>query len=482
MAYVAVKGGREAIASAADYLHYFQTQGDSDPLEVDQIQDQLYLAVDRVMGEGSLYAPDLAALSLKQSAGDTLEAAFMVRAYRTTQPRIDYSLPADTARMRVIRRISAAFKDIPGGQILGPTSDYTLRLLDFALLGESSADRNARHGADHGSPAGQRSGAGCPAEGHRYSAAREPAGGAHTHQAAGRPQPDDVTRQSITLPASRSAALQTMAMGETGGLLALAYSNMRGYGNVHPTVGELRVGYMPIEIENRWSGKTETIGHDQSHRSRGDQQFGKRRSGAKIYPGLWIVLRAQRDQGDLHGGAGPGHAIQRARLGVRGSGVCALCIRTASSPWGSATISSCPTMSPFSRPSTGCANLRRNMNADQWIRSTSEHPFAPYNFAFIDEGAKREIRRKILKAVAIPGYQVPFGSRDMPIARGWGTGGLQITLSIIGPKDVLKVIDQGCRRQCQRRQYQAICRASHRRCPDRGDPGGHHHSDTPPGA
>jgi alpha-D-ribose 1-methylphosphonate 5-phosphate C-P lyase len=83
------------------------------------------------------------------------------------------------------------------------------------------------------------------------------------------------------------------------------------------------------------------------------------------------------------------------------------------------------------------------MNADQWIRSTSEHPFAPYNFAFIDEGAKREIRRKILKAVAIPGYQVPFGSRDMPIARGWGTGGLQITLSIIGPKDVLKVIDQG---------------------------------------
>jgi alpha-D-ribose 1-methylphosphonate 5-phosphate C-P lyase len=68
---------------------------------------------------------------------------------------------------------------------------------------------------------------------------------------------------------------------------------------------------------------------------------------------------------------------------------------------------------------------------------------APYNFAFIDDGAKREIRRKILKAVAIPGYQVPFGSRDMPIARGWGTGGLQITLSIVGPKDTLKVIDQG---------------------------------------
>ncbi len=66
-----------------------------------------------------------------------------------------------------------------------------------------------------------------------------------------------------------------------------------------------------------------------------------------------------------------------------------------------------------------------------------------YNFAFLDEGSKREIRRSILKAVAIPGYQVPFGSRELPIGRGWGTGGIQITLSIIGRDDVLKVIDQG---------------------------------------
>ncbi len=66
-----------------------------------------------------------------------------------------------------------------------------------------------------------------------------------------------------------------------------------------------------------------------------------------------------------------------------------------------------------------------------------------YNFAFLDEGSKREIRRTILKAVAIPGYQVPFGSRELPIGRGWGTGGIQITLSLIGQEDVLKVIDQG---------------------------------------
>jgi alpha-D-ribose 1-methylphosphonate 5-phosphate C-P lyase len=66
-----------------------------------------------------------------------------------------------------------------------------------------------------------------------------------------------------------------------------------------------------------------------------------------------------------------------------------------------------------------------------------------YNFAFFDEGSKREIRRATLKAIAIPGYQVPFASREMPIGRGWGTGGLQLTLSLIGKNDVLKVIDQG---------------------------------------
>lgn len=66
-----------------------------------------------------------------------------------------------------------------------------------------------------------------------------------------------------------------------------------------------------------------------------------------------------------------------------------------------------------------------------------------YNFAFFDEGSKREIRRATLKAIAIPGYQVPFASREMPIARGWGTGGLQLSLSLVTKKDVIKVIDQG---------------------------------------
>jgi alpha-D-ribose 1-methylphosphonate 5-phosphate C-P lyase len=66
-----------------------------------------------------------------------------------------------------------------------------------------------------------------------------------------------------------------------------------------------------------------------------------------------------------------------------------------------------------------------------------------YNYAFLDEQTKKEIRRKTLKAVSVPGHQVPFGSREMPLARGWGTGGLQLSLSLIGPNDVFKCIDQG---------------------------------------
>src|SRR5690606_4764852 len=84
----------------------------------------------------------------------------------------------------------------------------------------------------------------------------------------------------------------------------------------------------------------------------------------------------------------------------------------------------------------GCASPRiqrgRRMNA-----------LPEYNFAYLDEQTKRMIRRAILKAIAIPGYQVPFASREMPMPYGWGTGGVQVTASILGPDDVLKVIDQG---------------------------------------
>ena len=133
--YIAVKGGEAAVA-ASRALVAAARRGDPavPPLEVAQVQSQMGLAVSRVMAEASLYDPELAALALVQAQGDTVEAAFLLRAYRTTLPRLAYTEPVDTDAMRAKRRVSAIFKDLPGGQVLGPSYDYTLRLLDFALL------------------------------------------------------------------------------------------------------------------------------------------------------------------------------------------------------------------------------------------------------------------------------------------------------------------------------------------------------------
>ena len=135
--YVAVKGGEKAIDNAHAWLSE-ERRGDLaiEELSSDQIKEQLSLAVNRVMAEGSLYDPDLAALAIKQSRGDLIEAIFLLRAYRTTLPRFGCSNAVDTDRMTCIRRISATFKDAPGGQVLGPTFDYTHRLLDFKLAAD----------------------------------------------------------------------------------------------------------------------------------------------------------------------------------------------------------------------------------------------------------------------------------------------------------------------------------------------------------
>src|SRR5262249_43206125 len=118
-------------------------------LTLDQIDQQLGLAVDRVMTEGSLYDRELAALAIRQARGDLIEAIFLARAYRTTLPRFGASRPLDTGSMVVRRRVSATFKDVPGGQILGATFDYTHRLLDWSLAApaERNGDEAARDSA-----------------------------------------------------------------------------------------------------------------------------------------------------------------------------------------------------------------------------------------------------------------------------------------------------------------------------------------------
>src|SRR5580700_4495256 len=141
--YVAVKGGERAITAAHELLAEARRGDPAVPeLSLAQIEHQLALAVDRVMTEGSIYDRELAALAIKQARGDLVEAIFLLRAYRTTLPRLAASLPIDTGSARLERRISATFKDLPGGQLLGPTFDYTHRLLDFDLAKAEPAPRS----------------------------------------------------------------------------------------------------------------------------------------------------------------------------------------------------------------------------------------------------------------------------------------------------------------------------------------------------
>lgn len=140
------KGGEKAI-DAAHALQESRRRGDTDlpELSVAQIEQQLNLAVDRVMTEGGIADRELAALALKQASGDNVEAIFLLRAYRTTLAKLAVSEALDTTGMRLERRISAVYKDIPGGQLLGPTYDYTHRLLDFYPAGKRrSADADHR--------------------------------------------------------------------------------------------------------------------------------------------------------------------------------------------------------------------------------------------------------------------------------------------------------------------------------------------------
>ena len=235
--YVAVKGGERAIENAHRLLAH-ERRGDPDFPEVSlaQISEQLGLAVDRVMSEGSLYDRELAALAIKQARGDMIEAIFLVRAFRATLPRFGAAEPADTGKMRVARRISSTFKDIPGGQILGPTFDYTHRLLDPQLadgfVPEAPATSEAVSGATPRVSLGLR---------RRLDQAI-------AAQYVGDAPVGDLTREPLSFPADRDLRLQNLARADEGFLLSLGYSSQRGYGRNHPFAGEIRFGEVEVEF------------------------------------------------------------------------------------------------------------------------------------------------------------------------------------------------------------------------------------------
>jgi alpha-D-ribose 1-methylphosphonate 5-triphosphate synthase subunit PhnI len=235
--YVAVKGGERAIENAHTLLADARRGDRSIPdISLAQITEQLALAVDRVMSEGSLYDRELAALAIKQARGDLIEAIFLLRAFRTTCPRFGASAPLDTAGMQVRRRISAIFKDLPGGQVLGPTFDYTHRLLDQALA-EQAEVAEPPTAADDQAPmrpvtdllADDGLIERCAANGDDAVVG-------------------DLTRDPLAFPAERDVRLQNLARADEGFLLALGYSSQRGFGRTHPFAGEIRFGEVEVEF------------------------------------------------------------------------------------------------------------------------------------------------------------------------------------------------------------------------------------------
>lgn len=236
--YVAVKGGEKAIRNA-HALFADKRRGNTNVpgLSLQQIVEQLSFAVDRVMGEGSLFDRELAALAIRQAQGDLIEAIFLVRAYRTTLPRFGFSAPIETEQMLVERRISAAFKDLPGGQLLGPTFDYSHRLIDFDM----DADADVAAPAETDAPTDEPMPRVTDLLRHSGLIEEDPEG--REDGTVG-----DLTRTPLDFPAERDLRLQNLARGDEGFLLALGYSTQRGYARSHPFAGEIRIGDVDVSI------------------------------------------------------------------------------------------------------------------------------------------------------------------------------------------------------------------------------------------
>lgn len=250
MAYVATRGGEQAIQQSEQLFH--ELRGTVTPRFVHTLMQTMPYLVDRVMSEAGLYAPELAALALAQSGGDLYESVLLLRAYCSTQPRLTYAQPVQSADLFTVRRISAAFKEIPGGQILGPSLDYSHRLLRFDLLDGAPAAKAVE-------PAAQPANKVYPTvagwqRDQDLIAPLPPPTPFDAHQI------PDITREPVGFPAPRAHRLQALARADTGGTLALGYASMRGYGLTHPTINELRLAYADVNLTHPLTGKTFSAG------------------------------------------------------------------------------------------------------------------------------------------------------------------------------------------------------------------------------
>jgi alpha-D-ribose 1-methylphosphonate 5-triphosphate synthase subunit PhnI len=303
--YVAVKGGEQAIANAHALLAQ-RGRGSEDTAELDseQVRGQLGVLVSRVMAEGSLYDPDLAARAIVQSQGDVLEAITLLRTYRTTLQRFGTSVAVDTAGLPAERRVSATFKDLPGGQQLGATFDYTHRLLT------DTVDAPTVRGHIEDDAAMPRItdilGEGALVEPDSADPSADP-------------DPADLTREPTVFPMTRAERLQALSRGDEGFLLSLGYSTQRGYGRTHPFAAEVRVGEIEVELVAPEFGHAVPIGRIEVTECQMINQFvGSGTQAPRFTRGYGLVFgRAERKAMSM---ALVDRALRREEFGERGVG------------------------------------------------------------------------------------------------------------------------------------------------------------------
>jgi alpha-D-ribose 1-methylphosphonate 5-triphosphate synthase subunit PhnI len=260
MGYSGVKGGMTAILAAERLVRHKRAQAPWAPAP--QIIGAFRLAVDRVMGEAGLYDEATAADAFRQAEGDLVEAAHLMRAYRSSLPRLAVTEPADPDELTVLRRIVPASRTPDGPQLLGRTNDYTARVLERpAEPPETAADADASDGAAaDGAVAAE------PDEQtrrpRRFSELLAKLDLMVPHDQVSVEEPFDVTRSAARPPAPRSAVLSSMARAETGALVALWYRSVRGPdGAVNEvTLGEVRHGRLPLRVVHPLTGNPVEVG------------------------------------------------------------------------------------------------------------------------------------------------------------------------------------------------------------------------------
>lgn len=255
-----VAAAQRAVTEAGRLAQFSRLRQRTSPVQLGQLRAQFRLLVDKTMGEAGLHAPEHAALALKQAEGDPHEAVVTLRAFRQSLPRRYTTAIIDTRGMFMQRRISSAFREIPGGQILGPTLDYSQRLLDARLARETGGDADAYLAEFAGRLDRSRLRApqafGKVTDLLKREGLLRPANDDEDRRV------QDITREPLRFPAPRSARLQSLARAETGAIMALAYSGMRGQGGDHPTIGEVRVGRVSLRITDA-RGRERTLGRVQ---------------------------------------------------------------------------------------------------------------------------------------------------------------------------------------------------------------------------